>query len=461
MKICVAYLKNLMNTIFPESSDNTSVIADYYIRIMLFLYPMYLAQDQIWGLFSDKEIIYFILSLLSIILSFVLLRKRKVNQFRMKFIDIYLILLAIVMVMMITVRLIRKDMDIESEILLLCFFITYFLVRSINSGYKYYLSLLMISAAFLYAGMIKYCLTGTESLFGVEAMLRQPEGTATWLILACCISILLYSKEVKKSWNIFYLFMSAAGFLLLFLYGDMIAACIVWIIILIVPFIFDATVNLIKKNLVLCFMFFFLFSCIPLFQNISGELLEYPYNSLNGIIILLFLSIAGLFICNYWTKIPKDINPEIIIMKKFRRWYGQVLMVTGIVLTVCILISSPISDLPEKFGIRILKIFSASLILSIQANKSFFQFLLEEYGLMGGIFWIHLTIIIINRLRKQWKKEDSIVKILIVISVIFLVQTFFYQLQPISTPMYVIFLTFALYANRSKDKEDRKVNDYK
>ena len=137
MKICAAYLKTLKNTIFPESSDNTSVIADYYIRIMLFLYPMYLAQDQIWGLFTDKEIIYFILSLLSIILSFVLLRKRKVNQFRMKFIDIYLILLAIVMVMMITVRLIRKDMDIESEILLLCFFITYFLVRSINSGYKY------------------------------------------------------------------------------------------------------------------------------------------------------------------------------------------------------------------------------------------------------------------------------------------------------------------------------------
>ena len=123
MKIYAEYLKSLKNTIFPESSDNTSVIADYYIRIMLFLYPMYLAQDQIWGLFTDKEIIYFILSLLSIILSFVLLRKRKVNQFRMKFIDIYLILLAIVMVMMITVRLIRKDMDIESEILLLCFFI--------------------------------------------------------------------------------------------------------------------------------------------------------------------------------------------------------------------------------------------------------------------------------------------------------------------------------------------------
>ena len=97
--------------------------------------------------------------------------------------------------------------------------------------------------------------------------------------------------------------------------------------------------------------------------------------------------------------------------------------------------------------------------MSIQANKSFFQFLLEEYGLMGGIFWIHLTIIIINRLRKQWKKEDSTVKILIVISVIFLVQTFFYQLQPISTPMYVIVLTFALYANRSKDKEVIKVND--
>ena len=81
MKIYAEYLKSLKNTIFPESSDNTSVIADYYIRIMLFLYPMYLAQDQIWGLFTDKEIIYFILSLLSIILSFVLLRKRKLISF--------------------------------------------------------------------------------------------------------------------------------------------------------------------------------------------------------------------------------------------------------------------------------------------------------------------------------------------------------------------------------------------
>lgn len=453
MKIYVEYLKNFKNTIFPECSDNTSVIADYYIRIMLFLYPMYLVQDQIWGLFSDKEIIYFVLSLLSVISFFVIMRKRKVYEFRLRNIDIYLILLAIILVIIITVRLIHKDFNIENEIFLLCLFMTYCLVRSINSGYRYFLRLLMISAVFLYAGMIKYYLTGTESLFGVETMLRQPEGMATWLILLCCISILLYSKEVKKSWNLFYLIMSATGFLLLFLYGDMMAVCIVWIILLIIPFIFEPTVNLIRKNLILCFLFLFLFSCTPLFSNISGEWRKYPYNSLNGISIQLFLSIAGLLICNYWAKIPKDMNPDIIIMKKFQRWYGQVLLVTGIVLTVCILTHVPIADLPDKFGIRILKVFSASFMLSIQSNKSFFQFLLEEYGLIGGIFWIHLAVIIINRLRKQWKKEDSTVKILIVISIVFLVQTFFYRLQPISTPMYVVFLTFALYANRAIGQE--------
>lgn len=453
MKIYVEYLKNFKNTIFPECSDNTSVIADYYIRIMLFLYPMYLVEDQIWGLFSDKEIIYFVLSLLSVISFFVIMRKRKVHEFRLRNIDIYLILLAIILVMIITVRLIHKDFNIKNEIFLLCLFMTYCLVRSISSGYRYFLRLLMISAVFLYAGMIKYYLTGTESLFGVETMLRQPEGMATWLILLCCISILLYSNEVKKSWNLFYLIMSATGFLLLFLYGDMMAVCIVWIILLIIPFIFEPTVNLIRKNLILCFLFLFLFSCTPLFSNICGEWRKYPYNSLNGISIQLFLSIAGLLICNYWAKIPKDMNPDIIIMKKFQRWYGQVLLVTGIVITVCILTHVPIADLPDKFGIRILKVFSASFMLSIQSNKSFFQFLLEEYGLIGGIFWIHLAVIIINRLRKQWKKEDSTVKILIVISIVFLVQTFFYRLQPISTPMHVVFLTFALYANRAIGQE--------
>lgn len=453
MKICVEYIKNFKNTIFPECGDNNSVIADYYIRIMLFLYPMYLVQDKIWGLFNDKEIIYFVLSLLSIVIFFVLIRKRKDHQFRLRIIDIYLILLAVITVILITVRLIHKEINIENEILFLCLFMTYCLGRSINSGYKYFLDLLLFSAVFLYVGMIKYYLTGIESLFGVETMLRQPEGMATWLILVCCISILLYSKEVKKSWNIFYLIMSATGFLLLFLYGDMMAACIVWIILLIIPYIFEPKVKLIKKNLILCFLFLFLFSCIPLFPNINGDWRKYPYNSFNGISIQLFLSIVGLFICNYWAKIPKNMNPDIIIMKKFQRWYGQVLLVTGIVLTVCILTHGPIADLPDKFGIKILKVFSASFVLSIQSNKSFFQFLLEEYGLIGGIFWIHLAVIIINRLRKQWKKEDSTVKVLTVISIVFLVQTFFYRLQPISTPMYVVFLTFALYANRAKGQE--------
>ena len=50
MKIYAEYLKSLKNTIFPESSDNTSVIADYYIRIMLFLYPMYFSTGSNMGI---------------------------------------------------------------------------------------------------------------------------------------------------------------------------------------------------------------------------------------------------------------------------------------------------------------------------------------------------------------------------------------------------------------------------
>ena len=49
----------------------------------------------------------------------------------------------------------------------------------------------------------------------------------------------------------------------------------------------------------------------------------------------------------------------------------------------------------------------------------------------------------------SWKSAEEDKKVFLIVTFIFGVQTFFYSLQPVSTPIYVVFLALAL----SKEKK--------
>lgn len=124
----------------------------------------------------------------------------------------------------------------------------------------------------------------------------------------------------------------------------------------------------------------------------------------------------------------------------------------AVIFMVCLLIGNRISELPERFGIKTLKTFNMSLLQSIQTNKSLFQILLEDYGVIGGFLWSCLVIMFMKRIINQWKKVDLLVKVYLMVTVLFLVQTFFYKLQPISSPLYIIVLALGLWGEQKKDK---------
>lgn len=53
---------------------------------------------------------------------------------------------------------------------------------------------------------------------------------------------------------------------------------------------------------------------------------------------------------------------------------------------------------------------------------------------------------------KSMEKVDLLVKVYLMVTVLFLVQTFFYKLQPISSPLYIIVLALGLWGEQKKDK---------
>lgn len=440
--------------LIPEYTEHSKTILEYYILILLVFYPLFLFDDKILSIFNGRILLYYLLTLLSAVFFLYFYKKSPEDSpVKLSILDIAFIFSGLCLMIRAVVRIFQNDMGYEKDAFLWCLIGCYFLLYTVSGKYKHYLTLLLLPAVFLFTALLVYYLKGKELIIGIEALVRQTEGTSSWLILTAAVSSLLYCLENGRYRQIFYLLMSGLEFLLLFLNHDTTAICITGIILLIIPLAFIPTAPLVKKNLLLCFLFLVIAGNYPLLLYTKESGANGQYNLRYGIYIDLLLSIIGVFICKYWDKVPKNRDPEGIIMKKMQRWYGQAAAAVGIMLTAVVIMGSRTADLPDKFGISVLKSFSSSFLKSMHENMSFFQFLLEEYGLIGCMIWICLIILIIRQLLKQWKNAESILKVLIILSFLFIAQTFFYNLQTISTPIYVIILTFALRAGKNYEVE--------
>lgn len=439
------------NVCFPKVAEGQVAFVNYYICILLFLYPLFISEEVTVGSFTSKDILYYILTFVTGLLFIALLLCRRISYRRINGIDIICVLLIIFMGGR-SIYFFTLNDSRCIELLILFVLITYFLTGTIKKCYKYYFDLCLFAALILYIGLLFYYIEGVKIILGVEEFINQNNGYESWLLTIVAVSSLLYCIEKRKIWNSFYLIMSFTGYYLLFLNDNILPIFLSGIFILIIPVILPPTVALIKRNLTLCFGFLFIYGNIPLFLFGKIEMSNKRYNYLYCLYIDLFLLILFYLIFNYWKRVPLGIRAESIIMIKFRRWYKYVLFLLNTTFICTLIIGSKCINLPPIIGNKIFISFSVSVLESLKTTKSFFQVLLENYGFLGFIIYICLIIMMLRRFVKQWNKAAIFIKISIIISVYFFIQTCFYQMQTTSMPMCVIFLTFALYADTTSKK---------
>lgn len=438
------------NLFIFQTKGNSTKIIYFYMYIMLFLYPLFCTDSIIFQIFEGKMFLYCVITILTLLI-YIYLSRQNHPKYRIKLrpLDAYLILVAVLLILKKVDRFALNDLANGYEIFFCCLIITYFLLKEVKCDYLFFARIILLSAAILSPSIIRHCITGNVTIVGTELLFVAPEGIASWLLLVSCLCSLLYSMDQAKRFEKSYLIMNVIDFVLLFLYGDMLAICMAVIFILTIPMIFPPTATLIKKNIILCFLFLFTLSNISLLQYLENSNMRIQFNIEYSIYIDLLLVIIGLFVVQYKKKIPDNISPDTIIMKKVKRWYKYVLISISIISITCILYGNQISNLVDRFGIKGLKKFSKSLGQSINTNESFILALLKDYGIIGVAVWIGLILMIINRLRKQWRTADITVKVLILMGSVFIIQSFFYKFLSISTPVFVIPLSFALCADTS------------
>ena len=248
---------------------------------------------------------------------------------------------------------------------------------------------------------------------------------------------------------------SLLGYIALLLHKDTISVCLLGLFLLCIPIVFSPTVSLIRRNLLLCFAFLFIMSSIPLLQYASNISLKEQYDLRYSVYIDLFLASAGVFICQYWEKVPNDRDPDQILMRKFQKWYRRAAAFVLFILTAVVLTGNRMEGITDRFGIKTLKVFAASLQSSIGSAESFYQQLWENYGVVGSFLWSFLCVLFLEKIIKAWRSADVVRKQYLSLSILFLVQTLFYRLQPVSTPAYVVFLALAL----SEKKENISIEE--
>ena len=443
------------NILFPKRTGR-DLIPEYYIAIVLFLYPLFFSDDRILLIFSQRSFIFCVLTICTALCCIGLYgRKQLFSKIRMSWTDILLTVAVVLLVIRAFVKIFQNAMSYEQEAFLWCLIASFFLLKSFGRRESNYLNLFLLSAILICLESIKYILSGTGFFLGVSAMFDPSQDAASYFLLVSCMASVLYCNEKGEKGGEFYLLVSFIGYFVLLLHEDTVAVCLLGLFLLCIPIAFSPTASLVRRNLFLCFAFLLIMSSIPLLQYASDISLKKHYDLSYSAYIDLFLAFACVFICQYWEKVPKDRDPDQILMRRFQKWYRRAVAFVLFILTAVVLTGNRMEGITDRFGIKTLKVFVASLQSSISSAESFYQQLWENYGVVGSFLWSFLCVLFLEKIIKAWRSADVVRKQYLLLSVLFLVQTLFYRLQPVSTPAYVVFLALAL----SEKKENISIEE--
>lgn len=450
-------IKNLLlqlktNIINPNPEQKIYIAARCYVWIIFFMYILLPTDNGINNSYFKKEILYGIMTIFMLVLYLFFIITKKISLIKsVNNVDIFVFFLSMIMCVFRIKNVNHYDYN-PSVNFYLCIIGTYFVIRISKLKYKDYLSLFLISSFILYLIMFAYYISEVEIILGIKDMFNQIEDTASLLILSAGISCIFYCFENKFYKKQIYLVTADFSFFMIYILNDIVSIYIIGVFLLIIPLLFLPTITLIKNNLTLIFNFLYIFSCIT-FINYIGKINNFTQFKLQyGIYMDLFLLLLGVGIFIYWNRVPKKMNPDYVIMKKFKDYYKIALYVSGIVFVSCMVIGKRIQEIPITMGIQTLKVFVISLIQSINKNEGVIEQLLKDWGITGVILWIYLIVLLIEYTKRKWKKGNLKSKNLLLLSGLFVVQSFFYKLQYTSTPIYVMIVAFSLTSNSDDNK---------
>ncbi len=125
---------------------------------------------------------------------------------------------------------------------------------------------------------------------------------------------------------------------------------------------------------------------------------------------------------------------------------------TSIIFVGIILGGNCWSNLPDSFGMAVVKGFAIPLVNEAYQGKSAFYLCFEQFGVIGSLLVLTVCVLLITEIRKNLRLDKPITSILVLIASVFLVQLLFFRVSISILPVYWIFTILAVSYKEKKEK---------
>ncbi len=318
----------------------------------------------------------------------------------------------------------------DGEVFLFAMIGAFVLIASQKSFQKYYFDFLVYSGLLVAGMMLYHYLVGAELDNAVLLLTEKDEAAASYMILLGTTCVLQYCGCREKGKSIFYAASALVSFFVLFLSENRVGIGIMVFVFVLIPILFRPTVELVKRDMQLFFLYLFLLSNMSLIVNYTDIVRMKPaYDLQSSVYLELAMAVGGIVFFHFWERIPEGADPDRLVLRRMRKGY-QLLF-------------------------RVLLILAAAALAGdadgrIMTGENVFRYLYVRTGVAGVLLLVLLLAVVIEKLHRSYHPDKPVTTRLLILSGTFIVQLFFWEPMIQTLPIYMILVLYALYMKEKR-----------
>lgn len=359
----------------------------------------------------------------------------------------------------------------ESSLLTVALLLFYLVYTQI--GYRpVYAYTVLLCGAVLYGGLLWNFLADPSYTMNLQPLLDDKQALCSLLLLISAAAGEMYCREKDQTKRMFCLIMTASGYFLMFLVRDIIGMALLGISFPVSILAHKPERKYIQRIMQLLFLYFFMMSNMCLLTNFTSLIkTEVSYSLENSVYLDLAIAIAGSIFFTWWDRLPQDGSktPEKEDLserenqwkreslsekvcgpyEQFRRVMGWILAGCGIVFVLLLLPGSRTTETDPHGSAALVGQISEELCRAAEGHRGAFLDAVEGYGIAGAIWLICMALLAAGRMA-ELIRQNNIEPETVVFFLLFLLQAVFYEQQPVSTPLYLLFAAMTLHGRSDK-----------
>ena len=305
----------------------------------------------------------------------------------------------------------------------------------------------VVYAGIIIEGAMLFAYAGNEDGIGwIVNLISDRAAVASWALLISIVSVMSYCfcEEKIKAW--FYLLVAALSFFILCINHYCISIWLLLFVFLLIPVFFRPVAELIKRDMQMLFLFIFFLSNLSLVTNYTNFLLvDVTLNLESSVYLEMLFTVGALVFFYFWDRLPEDAALNKISMLKLQKVYSYAVGMLGCAFAIIVLWGEALLNFPDSTISKIIKRVALPIVQEMEQSRSALSVIQEYQGLIGLLFLCFFAFVLGKNIKENYDKDKFFTIAFIIISIVFVIQLFFFTPSINILPIYFICFLSAIF----------------